>query len=87
MLSSIKIRCIFPLSKLNGEYQKEIQTLDFDFYTSKKNEFPESSNHDVGNLEMSGSNLNTNNDDSQIELINQEVSELDMSGINLDQKW
>lgn len=45
--------------ELQGEYQKEIQTLDYDvlnynYHTSKESESPESGNQDVGNLDRSG---------------------------------
>ena len=59
--------------ELQGEYHKEIQTLDYDFIDcelqiSEKDEVPESRNQDVGNLDSSG-------DDSQTRQTNQELED------------
>ena len=43
-------------SELQGEYHKEIQTLDYDYHISKENEFGQSElvNQEAGELDMSG---------------------------------
>ena len=60
--------------KLQGEYQKEIQTLDDD----------ENGNQDVSNLDISGITLDSSVDNSQTRQ-NQEMGELELSGMTLDQ--
>ena len=53
----MKIRCIFHLSlNIRGGYQKEIQTLDYDYHISEKNESGQSElvNQEAGKLDMSG---------------------------------
>ena len=45
-------------SEHQGEYHKEIQTLNFDdFYTSKASGFLDSCDQDVGNMDRSGITL------------------------------
>ncbi|RVW26000.1 Retrovirus-related Pol polyprotein from transposon TNT 1-94 [Vitis vinifera] len=56
----MKIQCIFHLSlNLQGEYHKEIQTLDYDYHISKENESGQSElvNQEAGELDMSGQQL------------------------------
>ena len=56
----MKIRCSFPSeSELQGEYHKEIQTLDYDYHISKEDEFVQSElvNQEAGELDMSGTTL------------------------------
>ncbi|RVW97959.1 hypothetical protein CK203_021328 [Vitis vinifera] len=53
----MKIRCIFSSeSELQGEYIKEIQTLDYDYHISEEDESGQSElvNQEVGELDMSG---------------------------------
>ena len=72
--------------KLQGEYQEEVQTLDYEVEEDQILEFPKHVNHDVGNLDTSGINLDASGDEhSQLGSTNQEVGELDLSGIPLDQ--
>ena len=65
-------RMYFLEPAFHGEYQKEIQTLDYD------------DNQDVVNLDLSGITLHYSGDDTQTGQ-NQEMGELDTSGMTLDQ--
>ena len=46
-------------SELQGEYHKEIQTLEYDYHISEENEFGQSElvNQEAGELDMSDSSL------------------------------
>ncbi|KAL6332326.1 hypothetical protein AAG906_004891 [Vitis piasezkii] len=52
-------------SKLQEEYQKEIQTLDYDCHISKEDEYGQSKlvNQEVGELDMSGTTLEPSSND------------------------
>ncbi|RVW18759.1 Retrovirus-related Pol polyprotein from transposon RE1 [Vitis vinifera] len=52
-------------SKLQGEYQKEIQTLNYDYHISKEDESgqPELVNQEAGELDMSGTTLEPSSND------------------------
>ena len=57
----------FPKLELQGEYQKEIQTLDFldyEYYTYVEVESSKSGNQDVGNLDIRGIMLDSSGNDS-----------------------
>jgi len=77
-----------PKPELQGENQKEIQTLDYDVlnynHNSEESKSPESGNLDVGNLDQSGITLDSSGDVSQAGPINHEMGELDLSGMSLD---
>ena len=62
----MKIRCIFPSeSELQGEYHKEIQTLDYDYHISKEDESGqfELVNQEAGELDMSDTTLELSSND------------------------
>ena len=48
-------------SELQGEYHKEIQTLDYDYHISEEDESGQSKlvNQEAGKLDMSGTTLET----------------------------
>ena len=52
-------------SKLQGEYQKEIQTLDYDYHIYEEDESGQSKlvNQEVGELDMSGTTLEPSSND------------------------
>ena len=58
-------------SELQGEYHKEIRTLDYDYHISKENEFGqlELVNQKAGELDMSGQQFGS--EDVFIEIPNQ----------------
>ncbi|RVW22233.1 Retrovirus-related Pol polyprotein from transposon TNT 1-94 [Vitis vinifera] len=58
--------------ELQGEYHKEIQTLDYDYHISEENESIQTLDYDYHIFEE--------NESGQSELVNQEAGELDMSG-------
>ena len=49
--------------KLQGEYQEEVQTLDYDVEEAQTLELPKHVNRDVGSLDTSGINLDANGDE------------------------
>ncbi|RVW21769.1 hypothetical protein CK203_112856 [Vitis vinifera] len=62
----MKIRCIFILSlNFRGKYQKEIQTLDYDYHISEEDEYGQSElvNQEAGELDMSGTTLEPSSND------------------------
>ena len=71
-------------SKLQGEYQKEIQTLDYDYHIFEEDEFGQSKlvNQEAGELDMRGTTLEpSSNDHSETE----EVIEKGMNDIRKEQ--
>ena len=62
-------------SKLQGEYQKEIQTLNYDYHISKEDESGQSElvNQEAGELDMSGTTLEpSSNDHPKVEKVIEE---------------
>ena len=62
-------------SKLQEEYQKEIQTLDYDYHIYEDNEYGPSElvNQEAGELDMSGTTLEpSSNDHPEIEEVIEE---------------
>lgn len=73
----------FPEPEFQGEYYKEIQTLDYHKETQIL-DYGEKDSQDVVNSESSGITIDQNGNDAQIGH-NQEISELELGGIILDQ--
>ena len=49
--------------ELQGEYQEEVQTLDYDVHISKEGELSEPGNQDAGELDLSGITLDQSGDE------------------------
>ncbi|RVX07666.1 Retrovirus-related Pol polyprotein from transposon TNT 1-94 [Vitis vinifera] len=71
-------------SKLQGEYHKEIQTLDYDYHISKENESRQSElvNQEAGELDMSGQQFRS--EDVFTEVPNQSLSVEGVLNLELD---